>query len=99
MAWENFDEFLLWCKGGYEPGKSLHRKDESKPYGPDNCEWVTMERAENYRKELEAKWDSIVVPIRKRYQQQLAEIESRKQEYFRYEHPDLVREGITFEHS
>ena len=96
MTWQNFDEFLLWCRGGYEPGKTLRRIDESKPYGPGNCEWVAMNVNEKYRKSLEAEWDAIVTPIRQRYQAQLAEIRSRKKEYFRYEHPDLEREGICF---
>lgn len=47
---------------------------------------------------LELRW-GMMQPIRKKYAKQLAQIESSKRQFFRYEHPDLVREGIVFENS
>lgn len=95
--WKNFEEFLRWCKATYEPGTSLHRIDEVKPYCPTNCEWKPMTNSVQYRKHLADKWDRIMVPIRQRYEKQIREVQEKKaQQYFRYEHPDLVREGIAF---
>ena len=98
--WKNFEEFLRWCKATYEPGTSLHRIDESKPYSPENCECKPMTNSVQYRKHLADQWDRIMQPIRERYEKQIREVQERKvQQYFRYEHPDLVREGIVFEGS
>ena len=95
--WKNFEEFLRWCKATYEPGTSLHRIDEVKPYCPTNCEWKPMTNSVQYRKHLADKWDRIMVPIRQRYEKQIREVQEKKaQQYFRYEHPDLVREGIVW---
>jgi hypothetical protein len=39
-GWGSLEEFLAWSKvSGYEPGKSLLRKDKRKPHGPTNCYW------------------------------------------------------------
>lgn len=49
-GWKNsFDAFLKWSlENGYDPQLSLSRKDKTKPYEPDNCEWVTRyEQHEN----------------------------------------------------
>ena len=95
--WKNFEEFLRWCKATYEPGTSLHRIDEAKPYGPTNCEWKPMTNSVQYRKHLADQWDRIMYPIRQRYEKQIREVQEKKtQQYFRYEHPDLVREGIVW---
>jgi hypothetical protein len=96
MVWESFQDFMLWCKGTYSPGTTLRRIDEDKPYGPNNCKWEPMQTSEEYKKKMAAKWDSIMAPIRERYAQSLREVEEKKTQYFRYEHPDLVREGIVF---
>ena len=50
--WKNFEEVLRWCKATYEPGTSLYRIDEAKPYGPTNCEWKPMTNSVQYRKHL-----------------------------------------------
>jgi hypothetical protein len=97
MEWNNFDEFLLWCKNGFQPGMALHRIDVNLPYGPNNCKWVPMTGSEEYKKKMAARWDHIMTPIRERYKQQIQETKNRKKEYFRYEHPDLVREGIVWQ--
>ena len=55
-----------------------------------------MEEANAKRKALAEKWDRMMQPIRERYAEQLQEIESSKRIFFRYEHPDLVREGIVW---
>ena len=99
MVWKDFQEFLEWAKKTYEPGTALRRIDESKPYGPTNCEWAPMGINERYQAKLAAQWDAAMEPIRKRYAEYLKRIQPRKKEYFRYEHPDLVREGIVFEGS
>lgn len=96
MVWESFQDFMLWCKGTYSPGTTLRRIDEDKPYGPNNCKWEPMQTSEEYKKKMAARWDSMMEPIRRRYAQNLREVEEKKTQYFRYEHPDLVREGIVW---
>ena len=96
MVWESFNDFLRWCQGTWYPRTTLHRIDDSKPYGPGNCEWLPMCSSEKYKKELAAQWDKIMQPIREQYRMQIAEAQANAKEYFRYEHPDLVREGIVW---
>ena len=97
MEWETFEDFMRWCKGTYTPGTRLVRINDTKPYSPNNCKWETMQLCEAYRRKLAAQWDAVMEPIRKRYRMQIAEEKANEKEYFRYEHPDLVREGIVFE--
>ena len=77
----------------------LERIDAKKPYSCENCRMVPIDRNEEYQIKLIDKWESIMKPIRERYKAELDEIERRKpktREFFRYEHPDLVREGIEW---
>jgi hypothetical protein len=41
-------------------------------------------------------WEKMMQPLRKKYMKQLRQIEENKRQFFYYEHPDLVREGIVF---
>lgn len=43
-------------------------------------------------------WNRNIFRNRKQAEPKPAEPKPETREYFRYEHPDLVREGITFEH-
>ena len=39
---KNKVSFVTWSEeNGWAPGKHIHRKDNSKGYSPDNCEWLT----------------------------------------------------------
>ena len=96
VAWKNFEAFLRWCQATYEPGCSLQMVDKELPYGPDNCIWKPMNNSPAYQEELANQWDSFVVPIRERYARELREAQSKKRQFWKYEHPDLVREGIVF---
>lgn len=95
VAFGSYEEFLRWCKRTYEIGCRLERIDDKKPYSKANCKWVPI-GSEMYIKQLAKRWDEIMTPIRERYEEQLQEARVRKKEYFRYEHPDLVREGIAW---
>jgi hypothetical protein len=40
--WEDFNNFKKWAlDNGYEEHLVLHRKDTTKDYEPENCEWLT----------------------------------------------------------
>lgn len=54
------------------------------------------------KKRFVEEWDSLVGPIREKYRDTLKRIAAEKEkagkkQYFQYEHPDLVREGIVFD--
>jgi hypothetical protein len=96
---------------GYKYGRRLHRIDKGREYSPDNMEWVDVDvdskSSELVKQKAIAKWNRFIEPIRERYQEELdrlEEIEKQERtqkeqparEFFQYEHPDLVREGICF---
>jgi hypothetical protein len=109
----DFQDFVNWSKkNGYKYGRRLRRIDNSLDYSPDNMEWVDLEMAspssEIQNQRAIAKWNRFVEPIRERFRDELellVEMERQKKireeqqvrEFFRYEHPDLVREGIVYE--
>lgn len=40
--WKFFKDFITWAlSNGYEEGLTIDRKDETKDYQPDNCQWLT----------------------------------------------------------
>jgi hypothetical protein len=42
LLWRNYIPFREWAiANGFVPGMSIDRKDSTKPYEPDNCQWVT----------------------------------------------------------
>lgn len=103
FEWTSFDAFCKWCQEtGWEYGKRLHRVDPSGPYSSENCVWdgTISAPVTETKSALIRQWDEFATPIRERYKPWLDEIERKKpksREFFRYEHPDLVREGIVFE--
>ena len=101
VEFKDFKEFRTWLfENGWDYGKKIARKDSNGPWSKDNCTIDETPMQAEYYKMLANKWDSIVGPIRERFKEELAEIERRKpkpREFFRYEHPDLVREGIEWE--
>lgn len=101
IEFKDFDEFVNFAAAaGYDYGKKLVRLNRNGPYSQENCVFKSPEESDEYHKMLVSKWESIMSPIRERFKEELAEIERRKpkgKQYFRYEHPDLVREGIVFE--
>lgn len=68
--WEDFNAFCLWAlNNGFECGKTLTRKDASKPYAPDNCLWCD-EYCSNKgvdKTEWVKKWNKTVNRIRVAY--------------------------------
>jgi hypothetical protein len=45
-----FNNFRKWAfENGYKDGLSIDRIDNSKPYCPENCRWVTMTVQQNNR--------------------------------------------------
>jgi len=42
-AWKTFEPFYDWALGeNYRVGLRLARRDETRPFGPENCAWVTV---------------------------------------------------------
>lgn len=102
VEFDSLDDFLKWAKGKYAYGMTLERIDINGPFSPDNCRFVEKHKSlharEHMQKSAEA-WEKFAAPIRERYAKQIEEIQRRGTTVFRYEHPDLVREGIVFEGS
>ena len=101
VLFETFSDLWNWAiDNGWDYGKRIDRIDEESPWSKENCFIYETTMQEEYRQMLINKWNKMVEPIRERFKEELAEIERRKPkptEFFRYEHPDLVREGIVFE--
>lgn len=63
----------------------------------DNARRISAEQL----KEAAANWDRCIGPIRKKYAKQIQAVQYQHQkaterQVFRYEHPDLEREGIVW---
>lgn len=109
---DGFQDFSNWSvNNGYKYGRRLHRIDKGAEYSPDNMEWVDVnvnsQSNEIAKQKAISKWDAFIKPIRKQFEkelEQLHQIEEEEKirqaqqvrEFFRYEHPDLEREGICF---
>lgn len=101
VSFESFADFWNWAlENGWDYGKKIARIDEDGPWSEENCFIFQTSMQEESRRNLINKWNKTVEPIRERYKEELAEIDRRNKpkvkEYFRYEHPDLVREGIIW---
>ena len=111
VAFESYEDFLAWCKEtNWDTGMKLLRFNEDKPFSRDNCYW-DCSRSVSYTYEQDnraEKWERGVGPIREMLRPLIdAQLQKQKmgkqneeckncREVFRYEHPDLVREGIVF---
>lgn len=108
VMFDNLNEFVQWCKdSGYVDGYRLYRIETDLPWKPGNMEWREFHLSPNTLKthaDLIKQWDDFIIPVR----EMLANLPpeeprpvkvTHKPEVFRYEHPDLVREGIVFESS
>jgi glycyl-tRNA synthetase alpha subunit len=108
---ENFEEFCKWSvANGYQYGLRLRRIDQNLEYSPDNCTWSELQYSKKInqaeRQQYIDRWDRLVQPIRERYKEQLEAMnnpvteqpkqEPQVMEAFKYEHPDMEREGIVF---
>lgn len=99
VEFESFDAFLRYAKGKFDYGLTMERIDKHKGWSPENIRWYSpqKETALTDRRQQVVRWEKMMKPIRKKYAKQLAQIESNKRQFFRYEHPDLVREGIVWQ--
>ena len=107
VEFESLDDFYNWSiESGWEYGKKLLRLNSNEGYTRENCIWIDAEYAQRYdRRDYFSidKWDETVARIRECLKN-LPPYDPVKQqrngrEFFQYEHPDLVREGIVFEAS
>ena len=108
----DFQDFANWSmKNGYKYGRRLRRIDKGAEYSPDNMEWVDVnvnsQSNEIAKQKAISKWDAFIKPIRKQFEKELEQLQQIEEEekirqaqqvreFFRYEHPDLEREGIVF---
>ena len=104
VLFEDFRDFLDWCaESGWAYGLKLKRRDDTLPWCRDNCIWEEAQGDPQVLKEMARKWEAGVGPIREQLRPVLDRLAKEKQygstTVFRYEHPDLVREGIVFEGS
>ena len=99
VSWASAAEFAAWSRqNGYQYGMQLIRIDESGDWCPENCRWADVPPSfENQitKSILAKQWDDFVAPIRKRLAEEAKRLPPEP-EFFRYEHPDLEREGITW---
>lgn len=107
VEFESLDDFYNWSiESGWEYGKKLRRLNSNEGYSRDNCIWMDVEYARKYdRRDYFSvdKWDETVTRIRENLKNLPPPAPTKERpkgrEFFRYEHPDLEREGIVFESS
>jgi hypothetical protein len=102
VEFESFDAFIRYAKGKFDYGLTMERIDKHKGWFPENISWYNPQKREadlSNRRQQAVRWEKMMQPLRKKYAKQLAKIKPCEREFFRYEHPDLVREGIVFESS
>lgn len=102
VEFDDFDDFCQWAaEAGYSDGMRIGRVNANGPWSPDNVVWITKQCEVETDEARAERWDAFVKPIRVQFAEELQKIETirrqqEKREFFRYEHPDLVREGIVF---
>lgn len=112
QGWENAEDFIRWClRNGYRKGRQMRRAFPSRPHGPGNsyfydpnertgvCTGCKQKCPEDghgcavWRERWIKNWDGNIC-IRPKTAQE-PEVPHQR-EKFRYEAPDLIREGLTF---
>lgn len=104
VEFDSLADFYEWSKeSGWDYGKKLRRLNTSEGYSRDNCVWMDAEKARRYdsRDDLAIiRWNDTVTRIRENLKNLPPPAPTKERpkgrEFFRYEHPDLVREGICF---
>lgn len=100
VYWETVQEFMDWCaESGWTYGLKLKRLDFDKGYTPDNLIWVEAKGDPQVLEQMKNQWEAGVGPVREKLRPYLDAIAKKKAApvtVFRYEHPDLVREGIVW---
>lgn len=104
VEFKDFADFFEWSKeSGWDYGKRLRRLDQSKGYSRENCIWMDTEKTYKFDEtnKLARQWDEFVNRVRENLKN-LPPYDPVKQqrngrEFFRYEHPDLEREGIVWQ--
>lgn len=78
VDFESFEAFCKWAKqSGYTYGRTIKRKDITKPYSPENSFWyeATEVCMTKYEKEFIPRWNQTVNRIRAHYGMELIEVE------------------------
>ena len=100
VEFQSFDTFLQYARGKFAYGLTMERIDKHEGWFPENIRWYNPKKLEadlDRRMQQAVCWENMMRPLRKKYAKQLAKIKPYERGCFRYEHPDLVREGIVFE--
>lgn len=104
VDFESLAEFYAWSKeSGWDYGKKLRRLNADEGYSRDNCIWMEEEKVRKYDSiddNAIKRWDDLVSRIRENLKNLPPPAPVKEQpkgrEFFRYEHPDLEREGIVW---
>ena len=99
IEFESQDAFIQWARGKYDHGLTVERIDKHKGWSPGNCRFFDprkCEKSQEYHRNMAITWEQMMQPLRQKYAKELAAIKACERQFFRYEHPDLVREGIVF---
>ena len=107
----DFESFLEYSAGKYRIGFTVYRIDASKPYSPESCYWYYRDKkAEDVVSPICESCDQDMLVCHtigcakcrewfvKNWNKNVCirPAEPPKCEVFRYEHPDLQREGIVW---
>jgi hypothetical protein len=98
IGWVSMDEFIFWAsKNGYRKGLKLKKTVETLPHSPENsffeCDSQEDDSCDGWEEQFIKNWNEKI------YYPKPPQKPEPKKMVFRYEHPDLVREGIVFEDS
>lgn len=99
IEFESPDAFIQWARGKYDYGLTVERIDKHKGWSPSNCRFFDprkCEKSQEYHRNMVITWEQMMQPLRQKYAKELAAIKACERQFFRYEHPDLVREGIVW---
>ena len=113
-TFSSFEAFCEWSEGKAKKGFTVYKVNVNKPHSPENSYWYYSQKRQEdvvsqicescdqdmlvchtigcakYREWFVKNWNKNIC---------IRPAEPPKREVFRYEHPDLEREGIVFEGS
>lgn len=101
IEFDSLADFYEWSKeSGWDYGKKLRRLDPDKGYSRENCIWMDEVKYISSDDPAIKRWDEFVNRVRENLKNlpppEPAKEQPKGREFFRYEHPDLERDGIVW---